>query len=88
MRIYISKIRIKFLVPCFRCGKLGHVAYEKTCPKYNEEMTNEEKRKRGTNYFLIEVEPSRLDRLVTEFNRDYDSYHNTGTFYSLTSNEL
>ena len=41
-------------------------------------MTNEEKRQRGTNYFLIEVEPSRLDRLVTEFNRDYDSYHGTG----------
>jgi len=64
-------------VPCFRCGELGHVAYEKTCPKYHEDMTNEEKRQRGTNYFLIEVEPSRLDRLVTEFNRDYDSYHGT-----------
>ena len=42
---------------------------------YGKSLTDEEKRKRGKQIFTIEVEPDRLDRLVADFNRDYNEYH-------------
>ena len=39
-------------------------------------ITDEEKKRRGKQFFIIEVEPDRLNRLVEDFNTTYNEYHN------------
>lgn len=39
-------------------------------------ITDEEKKRRGKQFFIIEVEPDRLNRLVEDFNSTYNEYHN------------
>ena len=71
----------KIKYPCFKCGQVGHLAYDKECPRYGENLTNEEKKQKGKSVFVVEVEPERLERLVDDFNKHYDQYHETGKFY-------
>jgi len=67
----------KIKYPCFKCGSVGHLAYDKECPRYAENLTNEEKKQKGKSVFVVEVEPERLERLVDDFNKHYDQYHET-----------
>ena len=66
----------KIKVPCFRCGQVGHVYSDSHCPMYGMSITDEEKKRRGKQFFVIEVEPDRLNRLVEDFNTTYNEYHN------------
>lgn len=66
----------KIKVPCFRCGQVGHVYSDSHCPMFGMSITDEEKKRRGKQFFIIEVEPDRLNRLVEDFNTTYNEYHN------------
>lgn len=66
----------KIKVPCFRCGQVGHVYSDSHCPMFGMSITDEEKKRRGKQFFIIEVEPDRLNRLVDDFNSTYNEYHN------------
>lgn len=67
----------KIKYPCFKCGQPGHLAYDKECPRFGEDLTMEEKRQKGKHIFMVEIEPNRLERLVHDFNKYYNDYHST-----------